>query len=101
MKKTLFLAAMFVQFVMMNAQTYTNPILDGDFPDPTIMREGNDYYMTHSAFDYQPGLVVFHSTDLVHWEPISFALKTYLGSVWAPDISKYKDKYYICMWKLQ
>ena len=95
MKKTLFLAAMFVQFVMMNAQTYTNPILGGDFPDPTIMREGNDYYMTHSAFDYQPGLVVFHSTDLVHWEPISFALKTYLGSVWAPDISKYKDKYYI------
>ena len=75
--------------------TYTNPVLGGDYPDPTIMREGNDYYMTHSAFDYQPGLTVFHSTDLVNWEPISYALKTYLGSIWAPDICKYEDKYYI------
>lgn len=76
-------------------QCYINPILGGDYPDPTIMREGNHYYMTHSSFDYLPGLVIWHSTDLVHWEPISFGLKTYLGSVWAPDISKYKDKYYI------
>lgn len=36
--------------------TFTNPILGGDYPDPTIMRDGNDYYMTHSAFDYVPGL---------------------------------------------
>ena len=77
------------------AQTYVNPILGGDYPDPTIMREGKDYYMTHSAFDYQPGLTVWHSRDLVNWEPISYALKTYLGSVWAPDICKYKDRYYI------
>ena len=80
---------------MSQAQTYTNPILGGDYPDPTIMREGSDYYMTHSAFDYQPGLTVWHSRDLVNWEPISYALKTYLGSVWAPDICKYQDKYYI------
>ena len=79
-----------------DAQTvYTNPVLGGDYPDPTIMREGDDYYMTHSAFDYQPGLTVFHSRDLVHWEPIGHALHEFLGSVWAPDISKYKDKYYI------
>ena len=75
--------------------TYLNPILGGDYPDPTIMREGEDYYMTHSAFDYLPGLTIFHSRDLVHWEPISYALTTYLGSVWAPDICKYGDKYYI------
>ena len=54
------------------AQTYVNPILGGDYPDPTIMREGKDYYMTHSAFDYQPGLTVWHSRDLVNWEPISY-----------------------------
>ncbi len=74
---------------------YLNPILGGDYPDPTIMREGDDYYMTHSCFDYTPGLVVFHSKDLVNWQPISYGLKTYLGSVWAPDICKYGDKYYI------
>ena len=37
-------------------QSYTNPILAGDYPDPTIIREGSDYYMTHSAFDYLPGV---------------------------------------------
>ena len=41
------------------AQTYVNPILGGDYPDPTIMREGKDYYMTHSAFDYQPDALGF------------------------------------------
>ncbi len=75
--------------------TFLNPILSGDYPDPSIMRDGKDYYMTHSAFDYLPGLTVFHSTDLVNWEPISYALTTYLGSGWAPDICKYGGKYYI------
>lgn len=75
--------------------TFTNPILGGDYPDPSIMREGEDYYLTNSSFDYNPGLIVFHSTDLVNWEPISCALKTYLGSVWAPDISKVGDEYRI------
>ncbi len=74
---------------------YQNPILGGDYPDPTIVRDGNDYYMTHSAFNYLPGLTLFHSKDLVHWKPVSMALTRYLGSVWAPDICKYKGKFYI------
>lgn len=75
--------------------TFINPIFGGDYPDPTIIRDGDDYYMTHSAFDYLPGLVVFHSKDMVNWKPISYGLKTYLGSIWAPDISKINDKFYI------
>lgn len=77
------------------AQTFTNPVLGGDYPDPSIMREGEDYYLTNSSFDYNPGLIVFHSRDLVNWEPISYALQTYLGPVWAPDISKVDGKYCI------
>ena len=94
-----FLSLVFLCGCLFTAQAqngmFTNPILGGDYPDPTIMRDGEDYYMTHSAFDYVPGLVVFHSRDLVHWEPISAALNTFLGSVWAPDICKYDGKYYI------
>jgi len=74
---------------------YQNPILRGDYPDPTILRDSTDYYMTHSSFDYLPGLVVFHSKDLVNWQPISFALKEYLGSIWAPDIVKHDNRFYI------
>ena len=75
--------------------TFMNPILSGDYPDPAIMRDGEDYYMTHSAFDYLPALTVFHSTDLVNWEPISYVYISYLGSGWAPDICKHDGKYYI------
>ena len=75
--------------------TYLNPVLGGDYPDPTIVRVGNDYYMTHSSFHRMPGLTVLHSIDLLHWEPVSFALTQNLGSVWAPDICYYQGKYYI------
>lgn len=75
--------------------TFLNPVMGGDYPDPSIMRDGKDYYMVHSAFDYLPALTVFHSIDLVNWQPISSALTTYLGSGWAPDICKYNDQFLI------
>ena len=36
--------------------TYVNPVLAGDYPDPSIVRDGEDYYMTHSSFDYNSQL---------------------------------------------
>ena len=74
---------------------YQNPVLGGDYPDPSIVRVGSDYYMTHSSFDYYPGLLIWHSTDLVNWERISHALHQYVGSVWAPDLIKFGEKFYI------
>src|SRR5262245_30959493 len=74
---------------------YSNPIFAGDYPDPSILREGNDYYVVHSSFEYYPGLLIWHSKDLINWEPVAHALHSYVGSVWAPDLVKYKDKYYI------
>ena len=74
---------------------YKNPVLAGDYPDPSVLKDGNDYYMVHSSFDYLPGLLIWHSKDLVNWEPVICALFKNVGSVWAPDICKYKGKYYI------
>jgi len=74
---------------------YRNPILGGDYPDPSVLRVGKDYYLTHSSFLYYPGLLVWHSTDLIHWERVSHALTKYVGSVWAPDLVKFKDTFYI------
>lgn len=75
--------------------TYLNPIFAGDYPDPSILREGSDYYVVHSSFEYYPGLLIWHSTDLISWEPVAPALHTYVGSVWAPDLVKYDDRYFI------
>ncbi len=38
----------------LNPGYYSNPIFSGDYPDPSIMREGNTYYMVHSSFEYYP-----------------------------------------------
>ncbi|WP_347840335.1 family 43 glycosylhydrolase [uncultured Draconibacterium sp.] len=77
------------------AKTFTNPVLGGDYPDPSILRVGTDYYLTHSTFEYYPGLLLWHSTDLLNWKRIAHALETNVGSVWAPDLIKHKDTYYI------
>jgi len=74
---------------------YLNPIFAGDYPDPRIMRDGDTYYMVHSSFEYYPGLLIWKSTDLINWTPVAHALHKYIGSVWAPDLVKCKDKYYI------
>jgi len=53
---------------------YRNPILSGFYPDPSICRTGDDYWMVNSSFGYFPGLPVWHSTDLVHWEQCGSAI---------------------------
>ena len=74
---------------------YANPIFAGDYPDPSLIRDGDDYYIVHSSFEYYPGLLIWHSKDLINWTPVTNALHKYIGSVWAPDLVKYKNKYYI------
>lgn len=63
--------------MMSEAQTkkhYTNPILTGFYPDPSICRVGEDYYLVNSTFAYFPGIPVFHSQDLVNWRPIGHVM---------------------------
>src|SRR5215469_209066 len=74
---------------------YVNSIFAGDYPDPSILRDGNDYYIVHSSFEYYPGLLIWHSRNLINWTPVTNALCKPVGSVWAPDLVKYKNRYYI------
>ncbi|GAB1415759.1 family 43 glycosylhydrolase [Paludibacter sp.] len=77
------------------AQEYPKVILSGDYPDPTIVRDGADYYMTHSPFFYMPGFLIWHSQDLVNWQPISRVVPEYEGSAMAPDLTKYNGRFYL------
>lgn len=74
---------------------FLNPIISGDHPEPSILRDGDDYYLTVSSFEAYPGLVIYHSKDLINWVPISYALNQYVGSVWAPDLVKIDGRFYI------
>ena len=53
---------------------FYNPILQGCYPDPSICRRGDDYYLVCSSFAMFPGVPVFHSTDLVNWRQVGHAL---------------------------
>jgi beta-xylosidase len=75
--------------------TFLNPVFSGDRPDPTILKDGDDYWMTFSSFDSYPGIVIWHSNDLVNWAPVGPALTTPVGSVWACDIARHEGRYFI------
>lgn len=53
---------------------FYTPILQGCYPDPSICRKGNDYYLVCSSFAINPGVPIFHSTDLVNWTQIGHVL---------------------------
>jgi xylan 1,4-beta-xylosidase len=56
------------------SRNFSNPILPGFYPDPSICRVGDDYFLVTSTFEYFPGLPIFHSRDLVHWRQIGHVL---------------------------
>ena len=55
-------------------ETFKNPILRGFYPDPSICKVEDDYYMVNSSFEWFPGVPIFHSKDLVNWEQIGHVL---------------------------
>ncbi|MDH3492420.1 MAG: glycoside hydrolase family 43 protein [Acidobacteriota bacterium] len=64
---------LFWQFPI-SAQNFTNPILRGGYPDPSICRVGRDFYLVNSTFEYFPGLPIHHSRDLVNWQLVGHGL---------------------------
>ncbi|WP_207513711.1 glycoside hydrolase family 43 protein [Longitalea luteola] len=80
---------------LQNGEFYS-PILQGCYPDPSITRKGNDYYLVNSSFAMVPGVPIFHSNDLVNWKQIGHVLDRpsqlkvekagISAGVYAPDI---------------
>lgn len=95
MKRVILSVIIAIMAFFAQAQTFPKAILPGDYPDPTIVRDGVDYYMTHSPFYYAPGFLIWHSQDLMNWEPLCRAIPEYRGSAMAPDLIKYKGRFYL------
>lgn len=84
---------------------YQNPIIKGFYPDPSICRVGDTFYLVNSTFQYLPGVPIFTSQDLVNWEQIGHCLtrpsqiqmegvECSLG-IFAPTIRFYQGKFYL------
>ncbi len=81
---------------------YTNPVLPGNYPDPTVVQVGADFYASATSDRWAPGLPVLHSTDLVTWEQVGSVFETpptwASGKrFWAPDLS-YRDGTYTMLY---
>lgn len=94
-----------------NDGTYSNPPLYADFPDPDIIRVGDDFYMVSTTFVNSPGLAVLHSKDMVNWTTINNVIDRleghpgynmtgsplYRNGVFAPSIRYQNGTYYVAV----
>ncbi len=85
--------------------TYTNPVIKGFYPDPSVCTSNGKYYLVCSSFQYFPGVPLFESGDLVNWEQIGYVLtrKSQVmldkinssGGVFAPTIRCNNGRFYM------
>lgn len=89
--------------------TFTNPLMWGDWPDPDVIRVGDDFYMVSTSMHLVPGCPVATSKDLVNWKMISYAVdrydedprydmkggQLYLNGAWASSIKHNNGKFYV------
>lgn len=84
---------------------YKNPVISGFYPDPSVVRVGDDFYLVTSTFEYFPGVPIFHSKNLVNWTQIGHCLtrKSQLdltkipcsGGIFAPTIRYHDGIFYM------
>jgi len=102
---TLLMAWMLLLPMCAIAQEYRNPVIPGYHPDPSVCRVGDTFYLVNSSFQYFPGVPIFQSKDLVHWQQIGNVLdresqlplkgaSSWLG-IYAPTIRYHEGTYYM------
>ncbi len=79
--------------------TYSNPVLHGDFPDPSVIRVGDDYWATATTSEWAPLFPLLHSKDLVHWQVEGAVFEKRpdwsYGNYWAPEIAEFNGKFFV------
>ncbi len=77
---------------------YENPVIPGDFPDPTIIRAGDKYYAAGTTSDFAPHYPIYESTDLVNWKQtgaiFSERPEWTSDSFWAPELFYHNETFY-------
>jgi alpha-N-arabinofuranosidase len=86
-------------------QGFDNPVLQGFYPDPSVCRVGDDYYLVNSSFQYFPGVPIHHSKDLIHWEAVGHCLTRpsqvkleksgFWNGIYAPSIRYHEGTFYM------
>jgi alpha-N-arabinofuranosidase len=90
---------------MQTHTTFTNPVIKGFNPDPSIIRVNDDYFLCTSSFEFFPGVPIYHSKNLVNWELINYCLTSesqldlnncrHSGGIYAPTLRYHNGKFYM------
>jgi xylan 1,4-beta-xylosidase len=79
--------------------TYRNPVIAGDFADPSVIRVGNTYYAAGTSSEWGPAFPIYTSTDLINWSylgPVFDTLPAWtIGSYWAPELFYRNGTFYV------
>lgn len=106
MEKRLYTTLVLSLFMLIvAAQGFKNPVLSGFYPDPSVCRVGEDYYLVNSSFHYFPGVPIHHSKDLIHWKQIGYCLSRpsqaklkkigFWNGIYAPTIRHHEGIFYM------
>jgi beta-xylosidase len=78
---------------------YKNPVIPGDFADPSVIRVNDTYYATGTSSEWGPHFPIFKSRDLVNWTQIGYVFNKKpswtASSFWAPELFYYNKKFYV------
>jgi beta-xylosidase len=81
------------------ATTYANPVIPGDYPDPSVIRVGDAFWATATSSQWGPPFPLLRSGDLVNWEVVGSVLSRppawSAGSYWAPEIAAHAGRYFV------
>ena len=80
-------------------EIYSNPVLGGDFPDPSVIRVGADYWGTATTSEWAPVFPLLHSRDLVNWKVEGSVFpkrpEWAVGNFWAPEIVEFRRRFFV------
>jgi beta-xylosidase len=80
-------------------ETYRNPVITGDFADPSVIRVGDTYYTTGTSSEWAPHYPLFQSKDLVNWQQLGYVFPTtpswMLSSFWAPELFYHNNTFFV------
>jgi beta-xylosidase len=93
------LSLLFTGAAAQKRATYTNPVIAGDFPDPSVIRVGDDYWTTATSGEWAPVFLLMHSRDLVHWKARGAVFPARpswaANSFWAPELQQHGSRFFV------
>ncbi len=92
-------------------RTYENPIIPGFYPDPSVCKVNDTYYLVNSSFEYFPAIPIWKTTDLIHWKQVGHVLTRTSqlnlantkpsNGIYAPTIRYHEGIFYVVVTNVQ